>query len=73
MRGVLVAFLFFAVFGISFYFFALNSEDQIRVAFPGGLLTPPLPSGLLLLLSFYLGFLVGFLTFPLTYIIKRLL
>ncbi len=72
MRGLLYLLLFLVVFGVSFYFFILNSDQQIQVRILGDLSTPPLPSGLLLIVAFYLGFLAGFLFFPLTYIIKRL-
>ncbi len=72
MRGLVYLLLFLVVFGVSFYFFIMNADQEVTVRIYEGLSTPPLPAGLVLLLSFYLGFLIGFLFFPLTYIIKRL-
>lgn len=72
MRGLVYLLLFLLVFGISFYFFTVNSDQVVQINLFGKISTPQIPVGLAVLLAFYLGFLVGFLLFPLTYVIKRL-
>jgi uncharacterized membrane protein YciS (DUF1049 family) len=72
MKALVYLLLFLTVFGVSFYFFTANSDQQIQVHLYRGVSTPPLPAGMVLLIAFYLGFVAGFLFFPLTYIIKKL-
>ena len=72
MRGLIYLLLFLTVFGLSFYFFTMNSDQQVQVRLFGNVTTPPLPSGLVILIAFYTGLLVGFLLFPLTSLVRRL-
>ncbi|MDQ7082322.1 MAG: hypothetical protein Q9N34_04645 [Aquificota bacterium] len=72
MKNLLYLLLFLIVFGVSFYFFLQNSAQNVELVLWADLKTPPLPVGLVVLIAFFSGFLVGLIFFPLTYIIKRL-
>jgi len=72
MKNLLAVLAFLLVFGVSFYFFLINSGQNVEIVLWGGTKTPALPVGLVVLISFFLGFVVGMLFFPLTYVIKRL-
>jgi len=72
MKSLLYVLIFLIVFGVSLYFFLMNSQQSVSVNLWSGMKTPELPVGLVVLLSFFIGFLFGFLAFPLTFIIKRL-
>lgn len=72
MKSLLYVLIFLIVFGLSLYFFLMNSQQSVSVSLWSGVRTPELPVGLVVLLAFFAGFLVGFLFFPLTYVIKRL-
>ena len=64
--------LFLTLFGILLYFFLANSHQSVSIQLWGNLKTPDLPVGLVVLASFFLGFITGILFLPLTYVIKRL-
>ncbi|MDQ7037939.1 MAG: hypothetical protein Q9N26_01885 [Aquificota bacterium] len=64
--------LFLLVFSLSFYFFVMNSSPLVQIRLFGEVSTPGIPVGLAVLIAFYLGFIAGFLFYPLTYVIKRL-
>ena len=72
MRNLVFLLLFLIVFGISFYFFLNNSGQSVELTLWGSTKTPALPVGLVVLIAFFLGFILGMLFFPLTYVIKRL-
>ncbi|NPA41253.1 MAG: LapA family protein [Aquificae bacterium] len=72
MKGLLALLAFVVVFGLSFYFFLMNSSQSVEVLLWNGVRTPAMPVGLVILIAFFLGFLAGMLFFLLTYIIKRL-
>jgi len=72
MKKLLYSLLFLIVFGAFFYFFSMNSEQTLSVKFWGDVKTPELPAGLVVIVSFLLGFMAGALLLPLTYVIKRL-
>ncbi len=71
MKGFFFILLFFCVFGVSFYFFSMNSSQEVELIFWEGVKTPPVPVGLAVLMAFFLGIVVGMLLFALTYVIKR--
>ncbi len=60
------------ILALFIYFFLLNVETSVSVKFSGSLTTPSLPLGLVVLIAFLLGFVTGFLFYPLTYVIKKL-
>ncbi len=72
MRNLVFLLLFLIVFGISFYFFLNNSGQSVELTLWGNTKTPALPVGLVVLIAFFIGFILGMLFFPLTYVIKRL-
>ena len=72
MKGLLYLLIFLVLFGVFFYFFLVNSGQSVSVQLWGDLKTPDLPVGLVVLTSFFLGFIAGILFLPLTYVIKKL-
>ncbi|WP_457601390.1 LapA family protein [Hydrogenivirga sp.] len=72
MKNLVLILVFLVVFGVSFYFFLMNSGQSVEVVLWGSTKTPSLPVGLVVLIAFFLGFILGMLFFPLTYVIKRL-
>jgi len=72
MKVALYLLLFLATFGIAFYFLLLNSHQSVSLNLWGGITTPELPVGIVVLFSFFGGFLIGYAFLLLTYIIKRL-
>ncbi len=71
MKALLFLFTFLLVFGVSFYFFMLNSQQSVELVLWNGFKVPPAPVGLVVLLSFFMGIVVGMLLLLLTYVIKR--
>ncbi len=71
MKSLIYIFLFLIVFGISFYFFLLNSSQSVVINLWKDVKTPELPIGMVVLVSFFLGFVLGMIFFPLTYVIKK--
>ncbi len=72
MKNLVYLLLFLLIFLASFYFFLVNSDQSVSLTFWGSVKTPELPVGIVVLISFFTGFVVGLLFFPLTYVIKRL-
>ncbi|RLJ71263.1 uncharacterized protein DUF1049 [Hydrogenivirga caldilitoris] len=72
MKGLIFILLFLILFGVSLYFFLMNSGQNVELVLWGNTRTPSLPVGLIVLISFFLGFILGMLFFPLTYVIKKL-
>jgi hypothetical protein len=72
MKNLILILIFIVVFFLSFYFFLMNSGQNVELVLWGEIKTPPLPVGLVVLVVFFMGFIGGMLFFPLTYIIKRL-
>ncbi len=72
MKNLLYILIFLIVFGISFYFFLMNSQQSVSLTLWGGTKTPQLPVGMVVLISFFLGFIAGIVFFPLTYVIKKI-
>ncbi len=72
MRNLIYILLFLLAFGLSFYFFMINSGQSVSLELWGGKRTPELPVGLVVLAAFFLGFILGMMFLPLTYVIKRL-
>ena len=72
MKKYLSALIMILILSLFIYFFLLNVETSVTVKFSGSLTTPSLPLGLVILIAFLLGFVTGFLFYPLTYVIKKL-
>ncbi len=72
MKSLLYLLFFLIVFGISFYFFIMNTDQTVSLKLFGGVKTPALPVGMVVIISFFGGFLAGIFFLPLTYIIRRL-
>ncbi len=64
--------LLLTAIALSLYFFLMNSDVNVSVRFTQELKTPSLPLGMVLLFTFFSGFVAGVLLGPLTYVIKRL-
>jgi uncharacterized integral membrane protein len=72
MKKLLAGSLFIFLFGVCLYFFLLNSSTEVSVRFFPDLATPELPLGMVILLTFFAGFISGLLFYPLTFVIKRI-
>ncbi len=72
MKALLYLLIFLVLLGLSLHFLLMNSHQTVSLELWGGVRTPDLPVGLLVLLSFFSGFVIGILILPLTYVIKRL-
>ncbi len=72
MKVALYLVLFLGVFGIFFYLFYINSHQSVVVFLWSGVQTPSLPLGLVLVVSFLLGVILGIILSLLTWVIKKL-
>ena len=72
MKAVFYMTMFLMVFGIFFYLFSLNSHQSVRLFVWKDVHTPDLPLGLVVVLSFLLGVVVGMILSLLTWVIKKL-
>ncbi len=72
MKQLLFLVIFLGVFGLTLYFFILNSSTKVKVVLWNGLVTPEIPLGMAILFAFYIGFILGILFSLLTFVIKRL-
>ncbi len=72
MKNLLLGASFLLIFGLCLYFFLINSETVVSVRFFGEVSSPQLPLGMLILITFFAGFVGGLVFYPLTQIIKRI-